>query len=137
MGTSLFALGFVLFLAAYVIWDRTSQLRDGDNIYAKLLPIIIIVIGIGTVVWGWGMMIKKGDSHFLTSIPVTFYYAIGSIPIQLGLALALAHILFQKIRGREFFRIIFFVPYVTPVIATALAFRVIFSRAKHPLAIAS
>ena len=39
----------------------------------------------------------------------------------------LAYILFQSIRGRSGFRMIFFLPYVTPVIATALVFRIIFS----------
>ena len=72
-------------------------------------------------------MLSAGDDRFLNAIPITFYFAFGSIPVQLLIALCLAYILFQKIRGQEFFRMIFFLPYITPVIATALIFRNIFS----------
>ena len=44
-------------------------------------------------------MVAAGDTKFLNSIPITFYYALGSVPIQLGVALVLAYILFQKMRG--------------------------------------
>jgi len=72
-------------------------------------------------------MIAEGDDRFLKSLPVTFYYATGTVPLQIAISLVLAYLLFQKIKGQEFFRMIFFLPYVTPVIATAFVFRNIFS----------
>lgn len=126
-GAGLFAAGFLLLIVAYLAWDRAKQQRESRLFYAKILPLGIALIALIAINQGWRRMIEAGDDRFLTSIPVTFYYAIGSVPIQLALALVLAYILFQKIRGRELFRIIFFLPYVTPVIATALVFRNIFS----------
>jgi multiple sugar transport system permease protein len=87
---------------------------------------LLIGGGLGIVV-GWSHMAVAGDAKFLHAIPVTLYYALGSIPIQLVLALSLAYILFQNLRGTAFFRMVFFLPYVMPTVATATVFRTIFS----------
>ena len=72
-------------------------------------------------------MLETGDVKFLNALPVTVYYALGSIPLQLAIALALACVLFQNLRGSAFFRMVFFLPYVMPTVATATVFRSIFS----------
>ncbi len=125
-GALLFALGVSLLLVAFVVRQRMADSRESRRLYSVGLPIAIAVAAMITIPWGWGRMVAEGDTKFLSSVPVTVYYALGSVPIQLGIALVLAYILFQKIRGQEFFRMIFFLPYVTPVIATALVFRTIF-----------
>lgn len=125
-GALLFALGMVLMLVAFVARQRMVDSRESRRLYTVGLPTAIALASLIAIPWGWSRMVATGDTKFLNSIPVTFYYAIGSVPIQLGIALVLAYILFQKIRGQEIFRMIFFLPYVTPVIATALVFRTIF-----------
>ncbi len=65
--------------------------------------------------------------------PNPFYYAFGSIPIQLILALLLAYVLFQNIKGKSFFRMIFFMPYITPTVATAVVFGKIFAPGENSL----
>jgi multiple sugar transport system permease protein len=87
-----------------------------------------------TMALGWGQMWNKGDQRFLGALPVTLYYALGSIPIQLGVAMVLAYLLFQKIRGKEAFRMIYFLPYVTPIVATAVVFRTMFTSRTTSLA---
>ena len=47
----------------------------------------------------------------------------------------LAYLLFKSLRGKGFFRLLFFLPYVTPVIASAVVFRIIFS--PHPSSLAN
>ncbi len=126
-GAGIFALGFVLLVAALVVWDRMRSRRDTAWWTRVVLPIALAAGGIWAISYGWGRMYPLADKRFLNSLPVTFYYAVGSIPVQLAVALMLAYILYQKIRGQEFFRMIFFLPYVTPVIATALVFRFIFN----------
>ncbi len=42
-----------------------------------------------------------------------------SVPVQLGLGLFFAYLLFQKVKGRELFRLVFFLPYVTSTVASA------------------
>ncbi|GAG46410.1 unnamed protein product, partial [marine sediment metagenome] len=39
--------------------------------------------------------------RFLNSLPITLFYALGTVPAELALAMGLAYILFQKIRGQE------------------------------------
>jgi len=93
----------------------------------------LIVMGV-LLSMGWGKMMAAGDEDFLTSLVVTVFYAFGTVPIQLGLALLLAYVLFQNIRGKEFFRMIYFLPYITPVVSTAVVFRIIFNPRETSLA---
>jgi multiple sugar transport system permease protein len=125
-GALLFAGGIALLLVALLLRRRMVDNRESRPLYLVGMPLAVTIAGLIAIPFGWGRMMAAGDDDFLTSIPVTFYYAIGSVPIQLAIALVLAYILFQKIRGQELFRMIFFLPYVTPVIATALVFRTIF-----------
>ncbi len=125
-GALIFAGGVALLLVALLVRRRMVDNKESRRAYAVGLPLLVAVVGLVAVPLGWGRMVEAGDTKFLNTIPVTVYYAIGSVPIQLGIALVLAYILFQKIRGQELFRMIFFLPYVTPVIATALVFRTIF-----------
>lgn len=127
MGAGIFILGFIVLIGAYALWDRYFSSRERRGIVPLLLCLGIAVAGLFTISQGWGRMIAEGDDRFLGSLPVTFYYAIGTVPLQIGISLVLAYLLFQKIKGQEFFRMVFFLPYVTPVIATAFVFRNIFS----------
>lgn len=127
VGLLMFLAGFVIWILAYWVWDRAFKSETLRGLIGKLILAFVLIAGGAFIGLGWGRMMATGDPKFLSSLPITFYYAIGSVPIQLAIALVLAFILFQNIRGREGFRMIFFLPYITPVIATALVFRFIFS----------
>jgi ABC-type sugar transport system permease subunit len=60
------------------------------------------------------------------SIMVTIYYALGTIPICIGLAFIIAYYLFQNIKGKGVLRTIFFLPYITSQVAAVLVFKWIF-----------
>jgi multiple sugar transport system permease protein len=51
----------------------------------------------------------------------------GTVPLQLTIALFLSVILFQKLKGASIFRVIFFLPYVTPMLASITIFQWLFS----------
>ena len=53
----------------------------------------------------------------------------GTVPVQLSIGLLLAYLLFQPIRFRAFFRMVYFIPYITPFVATSIVFRIIFDAA--------
>ena len=133
-GALFFSLGFLVLLGAYYAWERGFKAQRNTGAGARGVVALIVALGGFLISNGWGRMFRSGDDDFLSSIPITFYYAVGSVPIQLAIALVLAYILFQKIRGQEFFRMIFFLPYITPVIATALVFRSILSPRQTSLA---
>jgi multiple sugar transport system permease protein len=70
------------------------------------------------------------QTEFWQSLMTTFWFTLGSIPFQIVLALVVAVLLFRKMRGVEFYRIAFFLPYVTATIALAEVWVVLFSRAE-------
>jgi multiple sugar transport system permease protein len=49
----------------------------------------------------------------------TVYFSVGTVPVEMVLALALAYLLFQKVRFLSVFRTIYFLPYVTSTVAAA------------------
>jgi multiple sugar transport system permease protein len=95
-----------------------------------------MAVSFAIILYGWDQMTQGAAGtmigsargvRFLNGVIVTFHYAFGSVPIQLGLGLLLAYALFQNIKGKELFRMIFFLPYVTPAVASAAVFRVVFN----------
>ncbi|MEO0565916.1 MAG: sugar ABC transporter permease, partial [Chloroflexota bacterium] len=134
-GVLWFTAGFGLLLGAYYLWNNAfKRFEERKIIYQLLMAFAVISAGMGVIAYGWGLMIGSGDEDFLQGLVYTLYYAIGSVPIQLGLGLMLAYILYQNIRGRELFRMIFFLPYITPAVAAAVVFRIVFSPRDSALA---
>jgi multiple sugar transport system permease protein len=101
---------------------------------ARLAIACLLIAAAWAISQGWGRMTAAGDEKFLGSLQITVYYALGTVPTELVLALVLAYALFQKIRGQELFRMIYFLPYITPVVATAVVFRTMFSPRETSLA---
>jgi len=67
------------------------------------------------------------SQEMLHSLSVTVTYSLISVPLQLGLALILAYLLFQNIRGKAIFRVLFFMPYITPTVASAAVWAFLYS----------
>lgn len=126
-GVFQFVLGFLALIAVYYLWTRIGRPDKPLFLFGRAGSMLLLALSIFFITQGWKVMQATGDDRFLDTLPVTFYFAFGSIPLQLAISLGLAYVLFQKIKGQEVFRIIFFLPYITPVIATALVFRNIFS----------
>jgi multiple sugar transport system permease protein len=95
----------------------------------KKLAVAVAVLAVGLILIsrGWTLMFDSGNQKFLNGLVYTVYYALASVPIQLGLGLLLAYTLFQNIQGKTLYRMIFFIPYITPAVAAATVFRIIFS----------
>ena len=49
----------------------------------------------------------------------TVYFALGTVPVEMVLAIIIAYLLFQRIRFLPLFRTIYFLPYVTSTVAAA------------------
>lgn len=63
------------------------------------------------------------DEDFWHSLRATLYYILGSVPLGIVSALALALALNQKLSGIRFYRTIYFIPVVSSMIAVALMWR--------------
>ncbi len=67
------------------------------------------------------------DSLFWKSLRNTLFYAGLSVPLGTALALGLAILLNCEVRGRSFFRLLFFMPSIVPVVASAMLWLWIFN----------
>jgi multiple sugar transport system permease protein len=54
-------------------------------------------------------------------------FVLGTVPFQLMIGLGLSVLLFQNIKWRGFFRVVYFLPYITPFVATSVVFTLLFS----------
>lgn len=63
------------------------------------------------------------DDLFIPSIVKTFYFAILVVPPAIVLSLAIAILLNQALVGTSFWRTMFFLPTLTPVVAAAILWR--------------
>lgn len=127
-----FVVGIALFWAVAQL--RKTLCSRGVALYRASW---ILYAGAAWILLSWGLsgLLETGDSRLYNGFKVTFFYAAGTIPIQLSIALGLAYLLFKSLRGKSVFRVLFFLPYVTPVIASAVVFRTIFS--PHPSSMAN
>lgn len=66
------------------------------------------------------------DDIFFKSLYNTTYYLVFSVPFRLAAALGIALLINTKVRGRGFFRTVFYIPSVVPIVATAVIFAGIF-----------
>jgi multiple sugar transport system permease protein len=74
------------------------------------------------------------DPRYLNSIKVTLIFALVSIPLMTMVALGLALILTQKMRGINIFRSVYFMPSVMPMVAVSLTFFYVLRPETGPLA---
>lgn len=133
-GLLLFLLGIALLVAAYWLWTSAFRSSSRGVVVAKVIAAILLVAVGFLLAGGWGRLMAGGDKKFWTSMMITLFYAIGTVPTQIILAMVLAYLLFQNIRGKDVFRMIYFLPYITPVLSTAVVFRSIFSPRETALA---
>jgi multiple sugar transport system permease protein len=133
-GFLMFLAGIGLFVLAYNVWNKAFRSVKAGGFLARLLASVILIAGGFVLTSGWGRMIAAGNSDFLNSLIITLYYALGTVPLEIILGMVLAYILFQNIKGKEIFRMIYFLPYITPTVSTAVVFQIIFSSRETSIA---
>lgn len=67
------------------------------------------------------------SSKYWLSVGNTFVFAIGKLLVEIPLALVLAFILTKKIRGRDFFRSVFFMPSMLSIAVIGVVFTYLFN----------
>ncbi len=60
--------------------------------------------------------------QFWSALATTFTYALLTVPLEIGSALVISYLLFQRIGGRTVYRTIYYIPYVTATVAAATVF---------------
>lgn len=80
--------------------------------------------------FSWGedrIVVLARDAVFLTALVNTFCFVLVVAPLQGGLALGLALLVNQKIRGISIFRAIYFMPVVLSIVVVSLLWRFIYA----------
>ncbi|MGB8956160.1 MAG: sugar ABC transporter permease, partial [Tumebacillaceae bacterium] len=66
------------------------------------------------------------DQRFLKALTNTSIYSLGVVPVQICIALILALVVDSKIKGKTFFRVVYFLPTVTSTVAVSVMFMFLF-----------
>ena len=66
-------------------------------------------------------------TEFANSLGVTAWYVLLTVPVEMAIALVVAFVLYQGTVGRGMYRAVYFMPYITSVVAAALVFEWIFN----------
>ena len=123
----LISAGFILLWLSWRLWQSASHRTSMVSTLLRLGGAAALIIGAWVLIAEAPRIIAQGDAKWWYALLATFYYSLGTIPPQLVVALVLAVLLFQEIRGRSFFRVIYFLPYIAPFVGTAAVFKIIFS----------
>ena len=98
-----FAGGFVAIYMSLFRWDIVQGAFRGLDNYQTVL-------------------LGSRAEEFWHSLSVTLTYALVTVPLEIVISLVLAYLLFQKMRGRGIYRTLYYLPYITSLIAAAVIF---------------
>lgn len=119
--------GLVLIFIAYRIFQQGIKTFDNRRFILMVFGGVTLAIGGYLLMAELPNALASADDDLLQGFAVTVMYALGTVPVQLSIGLILAYFLFQPIRYRAFFRMVYFIPYITPFVATSIIFRIIFN----------
>ncbi|MGB1155707.1 MAG: carbohydrate ABC transporter permease [Alphaproteobacteria bacterium] len=107
-------------LIAFLPWRRLPRWSN------RLAGAAIVLIACGALAVAWQRMMIAGSNDFLASLINTLFYSVGVVFTQITIGLIIAFGLYRRIRGDGLFRYLIFLPYITPAVAMATVFSVIF-----------
>jgi len=118
--------GLGLLAGSWMVWRSIKPETSGKGFLLRAVAALMLIFGGLALVVGFPDMLANGDEDLFRSLLITFYYSLGTVPLQIVLSFLLANILFQDIRGKTTWRILFFLPYVTVTVASAAVWTSIF-----------
>jgi multiple sugar transport system permease protein len=119
--------GVLLLILAWRAWRGAEGQASNGRFVVRILAAIVLMVGAVLLIIEIPTIVASGDPDLWNGLRVTVFFSLGTVPIQLTIALFLSVILFRQRWGAGVFRVIFFLPYVTPALASATVFRVMFS----------
>jgi multiple sugar transport system permease protein len=116
-------------LLYWIVRYASSPLFSAVGLIGRL---IAAGVGLGVTLLALATIIAKGG--FPGSLVVTLVYVALGVTVQFALGLGLALLCAQPIRGRNFFRLIFFLPLMITPVGIAYMFRMLADMEKGPFA---
>ncbi|MBX3063772.1 MAG: sugar ABC transporter permease [Anaerolineae bacterium] len=112
---------------AYIFWKNATKRETAPGMMAYFGIAVLLLIGGWLFVGELPTAASSGDPLFYQSLLRTVLYAVFTVPIQLAIGLLLAYLLYHEVTwGKGLFRVVFFIPYIAPTVATAAVFTLIF-----------
>ncbi len=119
--------GFVLLFFAWRLWGSASKQNSTLGMVFRISAAIALMIGAWVLIGELPRVISAGYDDWWEGLQATVYYSFFTVPLQLTISLFLATLLFQELKGKSLFRLIYFLPYVTNPVAAASIFKMLFS----------
>ncbi len=119
--------GVILLVISWKIWQQALKQASDRSFIMLVFAAMTLLVGSVLLIVELPTLIAAGDEDLWKGLKVTVFYSLGTVPFQLSFSLFLAILLFQKLAGSELFRMLYFLPYVTPSVASAAIFRQLFS----------
>jgi ABC-type sugar transport system permease subunit len=133
MNVVLISAGVLALGLGWLFWRSGARSESDGGFFLKLIAAGMLLVAAWLLIAELPGVIAQGDPDMWEGLKVTVFYSLGTVPFQLAFGMLLAILLFQKLRGSELFRMLYFLPYVTPVVAGAAVYRQLFStRASAP-----
>jgi multiple sugar transport system permease protein len=129
----LISAGAALLVAAYWLWGRAVRQPSDRRLVAFIPAVMFLMLGGYLLVAQAPGALAESDTDMLNAFSVTIMYSFGAVPFQLAIGLTLAYLLFQNLKGKTLFRMIFFLPYIMPFLATAMVFTLLFSHRQESI----
>lgn len=134
----LIAIGALFIGMAYLVWrsaqQQATKLGFGLSIFLAVLMMVGGWLTISELPRTMSLAGREANDTF-NALLRTAMYSVMTVPVQLALGMFLAYLLFSEIRGgKSLFRVIYFMPYIAPSVATSTVFLVIFSLNQNSLA---
>ena len=108
----LFSAPWLIGISVFLIYPLLSALYYSLCDYSVLLPPVFV---------GFDNYVDLfGDRLFWKSLWNTTFYALGSVTLSVVVALTLAILLNSKVKGLAFYRTVFFLPSLMPLVATCM-----------------
>jgi len=117
--------------AALMLWLLLRYFRRGWTVLGALGRLVTLAVAFALALVAALTFAPGGVPGTLVT---TLVYVVAGVSVQFALGLGLALLCAQPIRGRSFFRVLFFVPLMVTPVGIAYAFRMLADMQKGPFA---
>jgi multiple sugar transport system permease protein len=126
-------LGWIIVIAVFALiaWGIRNFAAAGHVSVMGALGRIISFSFFGAL--GWLFASTIGDKGQIGSLSTTIFYVFLGVAIQFVIGSGLAFLCSQKIRGRSFFRVVFFIPLMVTPVGIAYTFRMMADMTVGPI----
>ncbi len=130
-GMSVLGWGFSIVVILLILWLFIRWMRVRFNVFGFVGRLFLVTVAIGLTLMIAGTVLS--GTRFGT-LGTTLFYVVAGCSLQFVIGLGLAFLCSQPIKGKAFFRVVFFIPLMITPIGIGYAFRMMADTTKGPFA---